>query len=243
MHPVICKIGPFSVFSYGFMLVIAFIIASTLACIQAKRININPDTILNFLFISFISGIIGARIFYVAYNFNYYSSNLLEIVMLQRGGLSWFGGLILGSVSGLAYLKIKKLKVFDVLDLVVPFLALAQALGRIGCLLNGCCYGKESKFGIFIDSLDATVIPTQIYSSLLLLVIYVILRFLQDRPHKSAEIFFTYLFLYSVKRFFIEFLRADNPPIFYNLTLFHIMSILLFGFSVVSLIIIRNKKA
>jgi len=190
-----------------------------------------------------VSGIIGARIFYVAYNFSYYFSNPLEIIMLQRGGLSWFGGLILGSISGLVYLKKHKFKVLEVLDLVIPFLALAQALGRIGCLLNGCCYGRESVFGLYFESFGTTVIPTQAYSSLLLLVIYGILRFLQERPHKRGEIFFTYLFLYSIKRFIIEFWRVDNPPIFNNLTLFHIMSILLFIFSVICLVGIKIKKS
>lgn len=242
MHPVICQIGPFSIYSYGLMLAVAFLICSALANIQAKKQNINPNIIFNFLFITFIFGIIGSRAFYVIENFTYYLKNPLEIIMLQRGGLSWYGGLILGGSSGILYLKKKNLGVYRVLDLVIPFLALAQAIGRIGCLLNGCCFGKASSFGLYFEAEDAVLIPTQLYSSLILILIFIILRFSQDRPHKDGLIFYLYLSLYSSKRFFIEFLRADNPVIMYGLTLFQIISIALFLFSILMLISITCSR-
>ena len=132
MHPQICKIGPFTVYSYGFMLAVAFVVSSGLARMQAKRQQINPDTIFNFLFLAFISGVIGARIFYIIENLGYYIKNPLEIIMLQQGGLSWFGGLIAGVFLGVTYLRNKKLSVYRVLDLVSPYLALGQAIGRVG---------------------------------------------------------------------------------------------------------------
>lgn len=242
MYPEICRIGPFTVFSYGLMLALAFIISSALASQEAKRQGFNPDTIFNLLFLSVISGVLGARIFYVAENLKYYSNNLLEMFMLQRGGLSWFGGLILGLFSSIVYLKSKRLDIYKTIDLVVPFIALAQAIGRIGCLLNGCCYGKVSQFGIYFPVADAILIPTQIYSSLLLIIIYVFLRFMQERPHRTGEILFAYLLLYSAKRFFIEFWRADNPVIFRGLTLFQIISVIIFFISLLKLIQIKRSK-
>jgi len=231
MHPEICKIGPIVIYSYGLMLVIAFFVAVTLASQEAKRHKISPDSIFNLLFISFIFGIIGARLFYVIENLGYYLKEPLEIVMLSHGGMSWFGGLILGSVSGIIYLKYKKISVYKTLDLIVPFLVLGQAIGRIGCFFNGCCYGKE-----FV------LIPTQIISSFLLLVIFIILRFLQSRSHKVGQIFYAYLFLYSIKRFLIEFWRADNKIIFSGLTLFQLISIIIFVFSAIKLAIILRRK-
>lgn len=242
MYPIICQIGPFTLYSYGLMLVVAFISGSLLAGFQAKKENINPDVIFNLAFIAFISGIIGARAFYTLENFNYYLKNPIEIIMLQHGGLSWFGGLILGSLSGIVYLKAKRLPIYKILDLIVPFVALAQAIGRVGCLLNGCCFGKVSKFGIYFPVHKAILIPTQIYSTLSLLLIFVLLRFAQDRPHKEGEIFFFYLLLYSVKRFFIEFFRADNNIIFFGLTLFQILSIVVFLLSAIKLIAISGPK-
>jgi phosphatidylglycerol:prolipoprotein diacylglycerol transferase len=229
MHPIICQIGPITLYSYGLALVVAFVAGSTLAGIQAKKQNMDSQVVLNMAFLVFISGIIGARIFYVIENASYYIKNPQEIIMLQRGGLSWFGGLISGILSGIAYLKKKKLPVYKTLDLIVPFLALAQAIGRIGCLLNGCCFGR-------------TLIPIQIYSSLALIFIFMFLRFLQDRPHRGGTIFFAYLLLYSVKRFFLEFWRADNEVIFLGLTLFQIIGIAIFFLALSNLALILKPK-
>ncbi|MCX5711755.1 MAG: prolipoprotein diacylglyceryl transferase [Candidatus Omnitrophica bacterium] len=228
MHPIICQIGPFTIFSYGAAMAIGFIIAVFLARIQARKDNIDPDIIYNVTFISFILGILGARIFYVLSNLGFYSKNIPEIFMLQHGGLSVFGGLILGTAAAIVYLKIKKLSIYLVLDLLVPFLALGQAIGRIGCLLNGCCFGS-------------TQIPVQIYSSLLLLSIFMILRFIQDSAHVRGSIFYSYLLLYSVKRFSIEFWRLDNPRIFFGLTIFQLICIPLFMISLAWLFARRNK--
>jgi phosphatidylglycerol---prolipoprotein diacylglyceryl transferase len=243
MYPVICKIGPFTVYSYGLMLALAVMAALSLAARRAGKEGINPDLIFNLSFIAVISRILGARIFYVIENLGYYLDNPLEVVMLQHGGLSWFGGLALGSISAVIYLKNKKLAFYKILDLISPFIALAHSIGRVGCLLNGCCFGKPSVFGIYFPLEDRILIPTQIYSSLLLASIFLFLRYLQDRPHKSGQIFYTYLLLYSFSRFFIEFWRGDHRTIFLGLTLFQIISLALFCFSSFMLSICKNTQS
>jgi len=226
------------------MLVIAFIVSSALAGARAKKENINPDMIFNLLFTGFIFGIVGARLFYVIDNISYYSKNPHEIIMFQHGGLSWFGGLILGVISALVYLKSKKVSILRTLDLIIPFVALAEAIGRIGCLLNGCCYGKVSeKFGIYFDVHQQVLIPTQAYSSLSLIIIFIGLRFLQEKPHRLGEIFCAYLLLYSIKRFIIEYWRADNPIVFSCLTLFQILSMAMFITAIVMLVIIKKSAS
>jgi len=230
MHPIICKLGPFTIYSYGLMLAVAFLVGSILAGYQAKRQHFIPEIIFNFSFIVLVSGIIGARLLYIIENITYYVKAPAEIIMLPHGGLSWFGGLLSAIICGGIYLKKKKLSIYKIFDLMVPFVALAQGIGRIGCLLNGCCFGR-------------TPVPIQIYSSLILIIIFVILRFLQDKPHKEGQIFFAYLMLYSLKRFFIEFWRLDNEIIFLGLTLFQLISILIFSFSVLKLLlIIKSRK-
>jgi len=236
MHPEICSIGPLVIYSYGVMLVLAFLIAVSLACREAKRQGIDPDFIFNINFIVFIFGIIGARIFFVVENLGYYLKDPLEIIMLSRGGMSWFGGLFLGLISGLIYLKMKRQVIYRILDLGVPFLVLAQSLGRLGCFFNGCCFGKESVYGVYFPVHGLVLIPTQLYSSFILLLIFIILRFLQLRPHRLGQVFYTYLFLYSIKRFFIEFFRADNKLIIFNLTLFQLISIAIFIIAVFKLV-------
>jgi len=242
MYPEICKIGPFTIFSYGLTLVIAFIASTYLAAREAKRKGIDPDIIFNLCFIIFCSGIIGARIFYVFSNLGYYLRNPLEIIMLQKGGLAWFGGLTLGIFSGIAYLRLKKLSVYKIADLLVPFVALGQAIGRVGCFLNGCCFGKESVHGIYSPVHQAVLIPTQLYSSLLLVFIFIILRILQNRPHKEGQIFFAYLILYSSKRFFIEFWRGDSPAFLFQLTLFQVISIIVFLIASTGIFLINKRR-
>lgn len=244
MFPAICTIGPFTIYSYGLMLALAFMVSSSLASARARRAGENGEIIFNFCFLSLIFGIIGARIFYVADNLKFYLKQPLEILMLQHGGLSWYGGFMLGSIGGIWYLRKRKFPIYTALDLIAPYLALAQAIGRIGCLLNGCCYGKESiSFGIYFPVHEATLIPTQIYSSILLLLIFIFLKIKQEGFHLKGEVFFLYLLLYSIKRFFIEFWRGDNPIVFLGLTLFQIISIFIFIFSVIGLIrIYRSRK-
>lgn len=241
MHPIICQIGPFTIYSYGLMLVIAFVVVSKLVCFHAKRQGINPDIIFNFLFLVLIMGIAGARIFYITENLTYYLKNPWEIIMLQHGGLSWFGGLFLGFIYSIIYLKKNKLAPYKIFDLIIPFLVLGQAIGRIGCLFNGCCFGKISgKFGLYFESQGLMLIPTQIYSALLLILIFIILRLLQNRPHRDGQIFFTYLLLYSAKRFFIEFWRADNTIILFGLTLFQFLSAIIFSAAFLWLLLERR---
>ncbi|MDP2044527.1 MAG: prolipoprotein diacylglyceryl transferase, partial [Candidatus Omnitrophota bacterium] len=141
------------------MLVLAFFAAAFLAGRQARREKVDAEKIFNLLFFVFISGIVGSRVFYVAINFPFYLRDPLEMIMLQHGGMAWFGGLIFGFAAGSLFIKKNKMGLLKTLDLLAPFIALGQAIGRIGCLLNGCCFGKPAEFGLLI--------PTQLYSSLL----------------------------------------------------------------------------
>ncbi|MFA5090153.1 MAG: prolipoprotein diacylglyceryl transferase [Candidatus Omnitrophota bacterium] len=241
MHPEICRIGPFTIYAYGLMLAVAFITASYLAASRGRKEGIKAEFVFNLAFVVFIFGIIGARILYILQHYRYYLDYPLEMFMLQRGGLSLFGGIIAGCTAGAFYLRKKGLPVYKILDLMVPFVALAQAIGRIGCFLNGCCYGRHWQFGFYFPVHQDTLIPTQLYSSLGMVLIFIILRLMQDAPHKQGEVFYMYLFLYSIKRFLIEFWRADNPGIIFGLTIFHFMSMALFIFSLLKLILLKRQ--
>lgn len=243
MHPVVCTFGPITIYSYGLALAVAFLVSATLIVQEAKRQHLDHEKIFNLCFYIFIVGIIGARILYIAQNLSYYLRNPSEMIMLQHGGLSWFGGLLGGGIYGTWYLKKHGLALYKTLDLVAPYLALAHAIGRVGCFFNGCCYGKVSSFGIFSPLQDEILIPTQLYSSFLLVVIFLTLRMLQARPHRQGVIFFTYLLLYSSKRFFIEFLRGDSPHILGGLTVFQLFSIAGFFCALTMLVFIKPKKS
>jgi len=228
MLPEICHLGPFTVYSYGLMLVVAFFTAVHLAAKQAARQGVDPESIFNLCFCVFISGLLGARIFYIFLNLSFYLRHPLEIIMLQHGGMAWFGGMFAGFLGGWWFIKKNKMSPLETMDLLVPFIALAQAIGRIGCLLNGCCYGRSSLFGLYFPVFHQVLIPTQLYSSLLLVLIFIILRFMQEKKHLTGQILYAYLFLYSLKRFFIEFFRNDSPRIFLGLTIFQLLSVAVF---------------
>ncbi|HNW39235.1 MAG TPA: prolipoprotein diacylglyceryl transferase [Candidatus Omnitrophota bacterium] len=244
MLPEICRIGNFTVYSYGLMLVLAFFVCAYLSTRQAKKEGADAEKIFNLFFYVFIFGIIGSRIFYILLNVKFYLNNPLEIIMFQHGGMAWFGGLIFGSGTAFLFIKKHKLDLLKTLDLMAPFIALGQSIGRIGCLLNGCCFGRESEFGLYFKTFDQILIPTQLYSSLLLLLIFIILRYRQDHLHLPGEILCGYLFLYSLKRFFIEFLRNDSPRIFYGLTFFQLLCLAVFLISLgifIKLILVKKK--
>lgn len=205
------------------MLVLAFFVSSYLAVRQAKKTQIAPEKIFNLMFYVFISGIIGSRILYILINLPYYFKNPLEIIMLQHGGMAIFGGIISGFIFAWLFIRRNKMDLLATLDLLAPFIALGQAIGRIGCFLNGCCYGKDH-------------IPTQLYSSLLLFLIFLALRFMQERKPARGEILYFYLFFYSIKRFSIEFFRNDSPRIFAGLTIFQLLSLAMFFLSLALLI-------
>lgn len=227
MHPVLFKLGPFTIYSYGFFLASAFLISSILVEKQARRAGIKPHIISNLCLISLISGIIGARLFFIILNLDFFKHNPKQIIMFHEGGLVWYGGLTFALICGFIYLRLKKQPVLSILDFVSVYIALAQSIGRIGCFLNGCCFGKIwPRYNIFY--------PTQIFSSLIMLSIFIILRILQTRHIKTGNIFLLYLILYSLKRFFIEFIRADPYLVILNLTVFQVISVSIFIVAVIS---------
>ncbi len=215
MHPILLKIGPITIYSYGVMVALGFTVSVILICKHAAGFNLDKDKMLDLAVIILLAGIIGARILYVALNLKVYMADPIEILKLSRGGLVWYGGFLSALFAAVFYIRKKGMDFWNVVDLIAPYTALAQAFGRIGCFLNGCCYG--------IDGL-----PAQIYSSILLFLIFVILRLWQKRRRFAGEIFLGYCLLYCLKRFVIEFIRGDNPRIFLGLTISQIVSFVVF---------------
>jgi len=194
-----------TIYSYGLMLAIAVVIGTLLLVRDAHRSKINPDIIFDLVFWAVVSGIVGARAFYIALNYPFFLKYPSEIIMVQNGGLAWQGGLILGTITVMRFIKSKKLPLSSMLDILVPYLALGQSIGRIGCFLNGCCYGKEYAGGIYFPVHDATLYPTQLYLSVGYFIIFIILKQYQKFSELPGLIFASYLILASSLRFGVEF--------------------------------------
>lgn len=227
MHPILMKAGPFTVYSYGAFVALGFTAAAFLIYRRAASFGIDKDNIIDLLVLMLVSGVIGARLLYVLLNFGYYLANPFEILALSKGGLVWYGGFFAAIGSSLIYMKRKSMGFWNTMDLIVPYVALAQAFGRIGCFFNGCCYGIKG-------------IPVQLYSSFLLVAIFILLVIWQDRRRFIGEIALGYCMLYSLKRFGIEFLRGDNPRIFLGLTMSQIIS---FVFMIVVVTVFIKKAS
>ncbi|MCM8778325.1 MAG: prolipoprotein diacylglyceryl transferase [Candidatus Omnitrophica bacterium] len=235
MYPILFRIGPISIYSYGLMLVLAFVISTYLAKRKANEVGFSAEAIVNLSTYLLIGGVIGARILYVFLNIDEYKASPLQIFMLQRGGLSFYGGMLGGFLAGILFLKKYKFPFTETADFIIPYVSLGQAIGRVGCFLRGCCYGKETLFFIRIKFPDELVYrhPTELYASLLNLFIFIFLIQAYRRRSFSGEIFLFYLILYSAKRFLLDFLRGDLPPIYMGLTVFQIVSIFVFLFSLI----------
>lgn len=177
-----------------------------------------------------IFGIIGARLLHVLLNAKWYFGDIKEIFMLQHGGLAWQGGFISAFFCGLFFMKKHRLDAARICDLIIPYVALGQSIGRIGCYLNGCCYGKATNFftATTFPSTTGTVHPTQLYLSFLLLIIFVVLKIKEKRKNFEWQIFSLYLILYSIVRLTIDFLRGDLQAVFLGLTISQLISIGLF---------------
>jgi phosphatidylglycerol:prolipoprotein diacylglycerol transferase len=227
------------------MVAIGFALATMFIYHQAPKFGLSREKCVDLAITILLSGVIGARLLYVFLNRSFYAANPLEIFMLYKGGLVWYGGFISGVVAMIVYVKLNKLSFWTVVDLVAPYAALAQGFGRIGCFLNGCCYGINVAPGFplavtFPPETDPRL-PTQLISAGILFLIFVLLMIWQNRRRFIGEIFLGYCILYSSKRFIIEFFRGDNPKLFFGLTISQLISAGIF-ISAISMFILKVKK-
>lgn len=256
------SIGHFTLYYWGVMFVIAFLVALFLILREAKKQEIDTRHIYNIALIVLLSILVGSRLFYVFEHLHYFILNPLEIINISHGGMASYGGLILALFFGWLYVKKQKdLSFGKTLDLFAPYLALALSIGRIGCFLNGCCYGKPTqfftKFGInFIFPLSNTALPrhpTQLYLLLANLAIFFIIigfRNLREKGKKtrfklllkkSGSLFLFFLFFYSIFRFSIDFIRVYEHY-FLGLAISQWFCLGIFIVAFVSLVFLANKK-
>jgi phosphatidylglycerol:prolipoprotein diacylglycerol transferase len=224
MFPKIMDIGPVTIHSYGLLLALAFIAGIWQASSSAKKQGLNPDSIWNMGLIIIFSALVGAKILLFLSDFSYYSQNPREIFSLStlRSTGVYYGGLLLALAASAWYLRRSSLPAWKVADLCAPGIALGQAIGRIGCLLAGCCYGKPTSlpWGITFTSryaydnvgvpLNVPLHPTQLYESAGTFVLFLYLLWRMSRKHIDGQIILEYLTLYAALRFLIEFFRDDD---------------------------------
>jgi len=272
MCPIVFKIGPIFIYSYGLMIGIGVVMAMWLSERNAKKEGLNHLKILDLMLVVFLASILGGRLARVSLDWSNYASNPLKIFKIWEGGFDFYGGLILAIPVGVWYLQKNRLPVLKTVDLVMTYVPLAHAFGRIGCFLEGCCYGTlttvpwavrfpkwfSATDGIIgtpafiqhinmhlIDSsatLSLPVHPTQLYSSLYLFIIFFILVILRKHKHFNGEILSAYFILYAIDRFLIEFLRGDAQKNFFGISLYQLCSIVFFISGIILMIVFSQRK-
>lgn len=211
MYPILFEVFGIKIFSYGTMMAVAFALAIVLAMLRARKEGVEPELILDLGLLIIISSMVGSRIIYIINSPGEFLNKPFDVFKIWQGGLVFYGGLIFAYLSAYFYLRWKKANVWKVADILAPSIAVGQALGRIGCFLFGCCYGKPVSWGfVFHTNPGAHVHPTQLYSSGKDLLIFALLVLFRNKKKFDGQVFGLYLMLYAVARFVVEFWRGDD---------------------------------
>jgi len=235
------------IYWYAILIVAAIMIAIIWCKRKDGRFEIKFDDILDLIIFLIPISIISARLYYIIFEMDYFFSNPLEIFNLRNGGLAIYGGIIGGAITIFIFCKIRKIKFLDLLDYIVPVLALGQAIGRIGNYINVEAYGIETtlplKMEIIENGITKYVHPTFLYEAIVTFALFIILSQLSKKRKFSGEITYLYIIIYSFARIFIESLRTDSLML-QNYRISQILSIVLFiTFSIIlSFYIWKNRK-
>jgi phosphatidylglycerol:prolipoprotein diacylglycerol transferase len=248
MHPQLFRIPlpwghSFPIATYGSMVLIGFLLCLWLMRRRGRRFGLDPNAMFDAATFMLLGGIVGARLFYVIDHWAQYQDNLAHVFRIDEGGLAFFGGLIGGGAGLVGTILARGLPLRTALDVVVSVLPLGHALGRMGCFLNGCCFGKVTSSWVGVrfpavvdaagelagsppyrhhlaqglitraDTWSLPVHPTQLYAAGYNLLIFAILSWYLSKRRRPADLCWLYLLLYGSARFTNEFFRADNPPL------------------------------
>ena len=221
MHPILFKVGPFTVTTWGVFVLTGILLAVYYAAREAEKAGFRRDDLYDLAFFSVLAGIVGARLFYVLTHWSEFAADPVEILRIWHGGMVFYGGFLLGVPAALAFVYRRKLPPSRVADWIAPGIPLAIAIGRWGCFFNGCCFGKPTELPwgvIFPDGAAGAQFPgvhlhpTQIYESIGQVLVFLFLLYLKRQRHLApGTLFWTMAFLSPLVRFFDDFFRYYEP--------------------------------
>ena len=241
INPVAFKLGNLSVKWYGIIMAVAIILAVSMAIFEGRKRQIESDDFMDLLLWAVPLGYVGARIYYVIFEWNYYSQHLDEIIAIWNGGIAIYGGLLAGLAVLLVFCYKRMLPPFLMLDIITPGVMAAQILGRWGNFINQEAHGGPTALA-FLQSLHLPDFiinqmkiggvyyqPTFLYESFFNLIGLLIILLLRHRKHlfKQGEIFMLYLAWYSVVRFFVEGMRTDSLYLWESIRVSQMLSVIL----------------
>ena len=253
MHPILFEIGTWPVYSYGVLLAAAYLAGLQLAVVRARRAGLDAAKIMDLGIYLIIGALVGAKLMLVVVDFDYFRANPAEILSLVRAGGVFYGGLILSFATGLWLVRRYRLPVWASADMYAPGIALGHVVGRLGCLLAGCCYGRPTDlpWGLtFTDPVAASNVgtplgvplhPTQIYDAGAELLILIILLVFERRGRPfHGRTFWLYILLYAISRFIVEIFRGDPRGMVLGMSTSQVVSLLILPIALVMLIRLRR---
>ena len=252
MNPVALQLGPISIRWYAICIVSGLILAVYLSMKEAPRKKINPDDIIDFILIAFPLAIVGARLYYVVFEWGYYSQHLGEIFAIWKGGIAIYGGLLTGALVLYLFSRRRLIEPIDFLDIAAPSVMIAQSIGRWGNFFNQEAYGAAVKSLNYLPSLirDQMYIdgsyrqPTFLYESIWNLLGFLLILILRRKPQflRQGEVTAFYLIWYGFGRMIIEGMRTDSL-MFAGLRVSQWLSMILILVGLAIILYQRRKKA
>ena len=222
MFPDLFSLGPITVYTYGVVLAAAYLLGLQLAMRRARARGMDPNRALDLGIAIIISALVGAKLLLVLVDFDHFRQNPSEIFSLVRSGGVFYGGLIAAILVAFWYMRKHRMPLWETTDIFAPGISLGHAIGRLGCLAAGCCYGHTTSVPWAITftnpaaaanvgtPLNVPLHPTQVYESVteLAILAFLLLTEKKGRPFPGRT-FWSYLLLYGISRFVIEFFRGD----------------------------------
>lgn len=218
MHPELLQFGPFHLRSFGAMMAIAFLVGTWLGMREARRLGLNEDRFVNVILVTLVAAVIGARGLYVIEHLAEFRSQWGSVFALWQGGLTLYGGVVAGTFGGLVAARRFGLPRWLVADALTPSLALGTMFGRVGCWLNGCCYGHPTTlpwgvkfpYGSFayLEFGDTPVHPSQLYNAGMGLLLFAVFWGLRKRVRVPGVLFWNFVAVFSLVRIPIDMTRA-----------------------------------
>jgi len=245
MHPILFKIGPLTIYTYGFFVFLGVVAGYWVALKEAKRYGIDSNIFSNIVFWTLVWSFIGAKLLYIIVELEYFLQNPLSTI---RSGFVFYGGVITGLAVLCFFGHRYKVKLSVLADSLAIALCLGHAFGRLGCFFFGCCYGRptDSSIGVLFppDSpagyLGVKVIPTQLIASGFLFILFFALWAFRRRKRFNGQIAIVYLFVYSIFRFIIEFFRGDYRGMVLSLSTSQFISLILIVASILFWVRLRK---
>jgi len=244
LHPILFQFGPFSVTSYGFMVAVGILAGLLVALRAGKRAGLDADTLLDLALYLVLAGVIGSRAAYVVLEWEKYGTEPLAMLRVWDGGLSFFGALALCLLVVIWFTRRRRLSLTRVGDVLALGVAAGYPFGRIGCYLNGCCYGlpTEHACGVMFPFDVVLRHPTQLYSAGAGVLIFLVLLLLNRKKPFDGFLMWSFLMLYGVYRFVIDFWRVSPPTGIEALTVGQLVSLAVVAVSGLALFFTRQRS-